>query len=465
MLTGESLPTEASDGIDTYAGALVRWGEAVAEVAATGVHTKIPLMRRVHLPLLIFSFVLCFLRRVWFRKRNFMESLSSIVRAPRNQQDAGGFVYTPREIAQQPESWQGTLDIFTQHQARICGFLERAGLREPLEEKPVVFLIGAGTSDYIGQALALLLRQTWKCEVICCASTELLPNLDSYIVARQKYLWISFSRSGDSPEGVAVLEQTVARYPSIAHLVVTCNPSARMAEICARHERGAVIVLDDAVNDRSLAMTSSFTNMIVMGHCLAHAWSIEVYVPILNRLQTAGETLLLTGFKLAKHLAERRFPRICLVGTGPLAPVAKESALKVLEMSAGLVKTMSETTLGLRHGPMAALDPETLFVCLLSNDVHRRSYGADLLRELGEKQITSARVAIGPALAAEQFATLCEEYLPIEADVEDDYRPVLDVIFGQLLGLCTSMEHGLRPDDPSPGGVINRVVQDFAIYR
>jgi len=40
MLTGESLPVEAGAGFDTYAGALVRRGEATAQVTATGVHTK-----------------------------------------------------------------------------------------------------------------------------------------------------------------------------------------------------------------------------------------------------------------------------------------------------------------------------------------------------------------------------------------------------------------------------------------
>jgi len=40
MLTGESLPLEAGPGVDTYAGALVRRGEATAVVTATGVHTK-----------------------------------------------------------------------------------------------------------------------------------------------------------------------------------------------------------------------------------------------------------------------------------------------------------------------------------------------------------------------------------------------------------------------------------------
>jgi H+-transporting ATPase len=40
MLTGESLPIEAGAGVDTYAGALVRRGEATAVVTATGARTK-----------------------------------------------------------------------------------------------------------------------------------------------------------------------------------------------------------------------------------------------------------------------------------------------------------------------------------------------------------------------------------------------------------------------------------------
>jgi len=40
MLTGESLPIDAGAGVDTYAGALVRRGEATATVTATGVRTK-----------------------------------------------------------------------------------------------------------------------------------------------------------------------------------------------------------------------------------------------------------------------------------------------------------------------------------------------------------------------------------------------------------------------------------------
>lgn len=390
--------------------------------------------------------------------------LSSFIDLPASDQKARGVLFTAREIAQQPETWTKTFQIFKQNQQRICKFLEAIGLRDTLESRPVVLLVGAGTSDYIGHALQLLLRQKWGCEVSACASTELLPNLDDYVVPGQRYLWISFSRSGDSPEAVAVVEQAIMLHPSIAHLVITCNAQARLIAVSENAKHACSIVLDDAVNDRSLAMTSSFTNMVLMGQCLAHAWSIEEYAAILGRLVAAGRAFMPQAEKEAGRLASLGLSRACVIGTGSLASVAKESALKVLEMTAGQLKTMSETTLGLRHGPMAALDAETLFVCFVSGEVCRANYAADLLREVGEKKITAQRIAVGPTSTREKIAPYCESYLAVDDGIADPYRPVVDVIFGQLLGFYCSVARGLKPDAPSPGGVINRVVEKFKIY-
>jgi tagatose-6-phosphate ketose/aldose isomerase len=390
--------------------------------------------------------------------------LSRFVDLPIDEQKARGLLFTPREIAQQPETWEMTLRIFQEHGDRIRCFLDSVGLRDALEQRPIVMLIGAGTSDYVGQALELLLRQKWGCEVSAVASTDLLPNLEEYVVPNRRYLWISFSRSGDSPEGIAVLEQAIQLYPGIAHLVVTCNAQARMVEICEEAERAYTVVLDDAVNDRSLAMTSSFTNMIVMGQCLANAWSIEEYAGIMERLVRAGHALLSRAAEEAERIASRGFSRVCLVGTGALASVAKESALKVLEMTAGQVQTMSETVLGLRHGPMAALDTQTLFLCFVSGGERRAKYASDLLREIGQKGIVGERIAVGPASAQAQIAPYCDSYIALNEDIADAYRPVVDVIFGQLLGLYCSVAHELKPDSPSPGGVISRVVHKFRIY-
>lgn len=328
----------------------------------------------------------------------------------------------------------------------------------------MVFLVGAGTSDYVGRSLHPLLRSRWQCQVIPVASTSLLTDFSDWVVAGQRYLWISFSRSGDSPEGVAVLERALAEYPGISHLLVTCNADGRMNRAVEGRANCLSIVLDDATNDRGLAMTSSFTNMVLSGQILAHVWSMEEYEAILRALISAGEGFLPRAATLASEFAHSGYKRVCFVGSGALAGTATECALKVLELTAGKMQTMSQPTLALRHGPMAALDRETLFVALVSSQSQRRQYEVDLLREIGSKDLVRTRVAVatdsGSLRAEADFVVTPETVDP----VPDLYRPVLDVMFGQLLGLFASIECGLKPDLPSPSGVISRVVQNVDIY-
>ena len=297
-----------------------------------------------------------------------------------------------------------------------------------------------------------------------CASTTLLTNLEDVVVPGRNYVFISFSRSGDSPEGVAVLEHAIAQFPGIAHLVVTCNAQARMISAVEDAQIACSLVLDDAVHDRSLAMTSSFTNMVVLGHCLAHTWTLHKYAPILELLQGAAEDLLQSAAVAASHVASLQLKRVCLVGSGPLESVAKESALKILEMTAGRTKTMWETVLGLRHGPMAALDTETLLVCFASGQSMRAAYAKDLLAEVGRKGIVQGRMVVAPRSLRSELEPESEIFLELADGIDDLYRPALDVIVGQLMGLYSSLAAGLRPDAPSPGEVISRVVQEFQIY-
>ncbi len=393
-----------------------------------------------------------------------MNALHELVSLSDQEKEKKGIVATPGEIAQQPETWKRTRRIFEQHSKALQSFLEAAGVTGPLEQRPTVVMIGAGTSDYIGQVLQLLLRTEWGCETLVVASTDLLANMTDYLVPGRRYLWISFSRSGDSPEGVAVLRQALQRFPEIVHVVVTCNAQGRMASLCKSHEQAYVVVLDDAVNDRGLAMTSSFSNMVVLGQCLAHAWSDEAYLPVFTDIVAAGKWFLPVAAQCAEQLAPAMYKTVCVLGSGSLTGVARESALKVSELTAGRVRTMTESVLGLRHGPMAALNPETLLICFVSSDQRLQRYEADLLREIGRKGIVAKRVVVGPA-DAPIFADCSDRYLGIPGNIPDLYRPPVDVLLGQLLGLYFSLAHNLKPDAPSPHGVISRVVGDFNIYE
>jgi tagatose-6-phosphate ketose/aldose isomerase len=393
-----------------------------------------------------------------------LNPLSALLELDASEKRERGLEYTPREIAQQPGTWIRTFELLRSRGAELSSFLARAGVDGPARERPTVFLIGAGTSDYIGRSLHHLLRTRWQCEVMPVASTSLLTDFPEYLLRDKRYLWVSFSRSGDSPEGVAVLERALAEREEIGHILVTCNAGGRMSRAVEGRANCFTVTLEDATNDRGLAMTSSFTNMVLAGQILAHAGSVAEYEPILRALVEAAETFLPKAAALASELAQNGYKRACFVGSGALAGAAQECALKLLELTAGKVQTMTQPTLALRHGPMAALDEDTLFVSLISSQAQRRQYEIDLLREVGSKKLALTRVAIAT-----------EPDLPdAEADfvltpgtseaVPDLYRPILDVIFGQLLGLFASIHAGLKPDVPSPGGVINRVVQKFGIY-
>jgi len=394
-----------------------------------------------------------------------LNPLSSLLDLPDAEKDERGLAHTPQEIAQQPQTWLGTYALLRAQQAGIQQFLTAAGLLDSPEQRPTVFLIGAGTSDYIGHSLHHLLRSQWQCEVLPVASTDLLTDFPDYILSDRKYLWISFSRSGDSPEGVAVLERALAEYPNICHLLITCNAAGRMMSAIKGRGKSYSVVLDDATNDRGLAMTSSFTNMVLAGQILAHAWKMEDYQPVLQALVQSAEAFLPRAATLAAELASEGYHRACFVGSGVLAGASMECALKLLELTAGKLQTLTQPTLALRHGPMAALDRDTLFVALVSSQPQRRRYELDLLREIGSKGLVRTRVAV--ATEDEKSLRAEAEYVltpGISAAIPDLYRPILDVIFGQLLGLFASIHFGLKPDVPSPNGAISRVVQNVGIY-
>jgi tagatose-6-phosphate ketose/aldose isomerase len=394
-----------------------------------------------------------------------VNALAELLSLPEGEKKTRGLVHTPAEIAQQPDTWQETFNLFKKRSAEIREFMTSAGLAVDHRIRPTVFLVGAGTSDYIGQSLAYLFRKTWQCEVVAVPSTDLLTHMDELCSPERKYLWISFSRSGDSPEGVAVLERAGKRRPDIHHLVISCNAKGRMIRANVGKPQVLSICLDDAVNDRALAMTSSFSNMVVFGQCLAHADGIARYEPVLSKLVQAGKSFLPIAADCAAAIAKQPFTKACFVGSGPLRAVAKESALKLLELTAGKVLTMSESALGLRHGPMAALDQDTLFVCFLSGSRRVQEYERDLLHEIGNKQLVRTRVVVtGSEVSASD--SLAEHNLAPAGSpaVADDYRPVVDVIFGQVLGLFFSLRWNLRPDCPSPNGAISRVVQNFSIH-
>jgi tagatose-6-phosphate ketose/aldose isomerase len=257
---------------------------------------------------------------------------------------------------------------------------------------------------------------------------------------------VSLARSGDSPESTGVVARVQRMFPEVKHLVITCNEQGSLA----RWESVEAIVLDPRTNDRSLVMTSSFSNLVLAGLALTNQTLLSQALPgIVEHVAASVDHLE----SVAQSLAAGQVDRYVVLTSSELAPLAREACLKVLEMTAGQITSMAETFLGLRHGPLSFLREDTLVLCVLSNDPQKRRYEEDLILELRQKGLGKL-VIVG------------DSDIPAMAQNLPDYlRTPFEIVFPQLLAYHLSLAAGFDPDNPSPGGVITRVVQKFRLHQ
>ena len=343
------------------------------------------------------------------------------------------------EIAQQPVLWPTTLE-------RV---LAAVGTR-PFGGFPVI-VTGAGTSAYAALAIA----EAWPGAKAIPTTDLLLQSAAEIELAApsigQGGMLISLARSGDSPESVAVVERFQRFFPAVQHLAIVCNPHGRLA-----HTPGVeAIALDPRCNDRSLAMTSSFSNLVLGGLALLHGQQLAAALPGVCREVSSQLTTL---YAAAQQIAGWCDDRIVVLASGMQA-LAREASLKTVEMTAGRVMAMPETFLGLRHGPISFLREGTPIVCFASTDAHKRRYEQDLIEDLKQRGLGKV-VFIGNSDGANEIVVR-----PSAWDLPDMLRTPFEVVFAQLLSYHLSVHAGIDPDNPSPRGTITRVVRPFSIHQ
>ena len=366
-----------------------------------------------------------------------------------------GYFHTFREICQQPATWLGTAQLMQGYAPDLGRLID--GLSS-------LTLSGSGSSEYAGDCVRPALRKNLGINVQSVASGALLTQgTDALPVGRPSFM-VSLARSGDSPESVGALTLVRKLAPEVRHLVLTCNGQGRLANEFQADSNLSVIVLDDATNDRSLVMTSSFTNMVLAARFIGLLSHSPHYAAIAKAIAQGASELLHGQMDVLAQVSRRPFRRVMFLGSGAHFPAAREASLKMLEMTGGRVVTGCETYLGLRHGPMSSVHDDTLVVCFLSVDTMVRAYELDVVRELAQKQLGMFRILVGQDLPRDLAASQ-DVVIPYHVgNLADEDLPVLDVLVGQILAFFRCLQEGLRPDCPSENGVIHRVVKAFDLY-
>ncbi|HEU0049570.1 MAG TPA: hypothetical protein VFQ43_18430 [Nitrososphaera sp.] len=378
-----------------------------------------------------------------------------LAKSPEEQQRLGYF-HTLHEICQQPTTWMQT-----------CELMQRrtTALKSCLQGITNLLLTGSGSSEYAGNCVQPVLQNELGIFTRVLAGGVILAYGSKGIPSGRPALMVSIARSGDSPESVGALARLLKAEPEIRHLVLTCNKSGSLATTFRNEPSVTVITLDEVTNDQGLVMTSSFTNLVLAARFLGLLDQSKRYQAIAERASNIAESIIGEYFGALSAVAKTPFMRAVFLGSGARFGAARETSLKMLEMTAGRVSTLCETYLGLRHGPMSYIHEDSLIVAFLSSDSVLRAYEVDLLRELDHKDLGLLKIIVGENVPQELVR---KDDVVVECpglkELGDENSSIIDVLVGQLLAFFRCMHEGLRPDSPSESGVISRVVQSFTLH-
>jgi tagatose-6-phosphate ketose/aldose isomerase len=375
------------------------------------------------------------------------------------QIDGAGAHWTAREILQQPLIWAQIEAQIAGEAARLSAFLD------PLLKLPGlrILLTGAGTSAHIGACLAPTLARSLAGRVDAIPTTDLVASPMSYLSHDSPTLVVSFGRSGDSPESVAALEIADACLSHCSHLIFTCDAEGALYKRATKAPDSCVILLPQASNDRGFAMTSSFTGML-----LAAALAFNT-VPTdgarTSALSHLAGQVVPNSLPLLQSLVNHNFTRLVYLGSKEFKGLAREAALKMLELTDGKVVAMADAPLGFRHGPKTVLNASTLVVVFVCNDDYTRRYDLDLIGEMRRDAVAGRVVAISARPDVPQHPDdLVLDAARYSTDASDLELCLPYAMFAQSLALLRSISLGVRPDNPNAAGTVSRVVKGVSIH-
>jgi tagatose-6-phosphate ketose/aldose isomerase len=371
-----------------------------------------------------------------------------------------GGIHTGVEISQQPDLWHKTFAIAMNEEKALSFFMEQCFALENLD----VIFAGAGTSAFIGDCLGGIFQKNTGIRPRAIATTDIVTHPYHCFHPKSPTLLVSFARSGQSPESLAAVNLANQLCSSIYHLIITCNAEGHLAKIC-RGKNCHIITLPPESNDQGLAMTGSFTSMLLIGILLSKLPYTDTLQNEIDILCRYGRKLIYQESEKFSKICEMPFERAVFLGSGPLRGCAEECHLKLQELTDGRIVSKFDSFLGFRHGPRAVINAKTLMVYLLSTDPYVHNYEVDLITAVnkGEKGMCSIGICEKdvPDIDASFKIALSAEH---NQSMDQDFLCVCNTLAGQILGFFKSLQLNLKPDSPSASGAITRVVEGVHIY-
>ena len=371
---------------------------------------------------------------------------------------------TAKEIIQQPDTWRESVKNLIKNKIEIKSFIDSFLSKKEFR----IILTGAGTSAFAGEVCEPYLTSLLNKRVEAIATTDLVASPKSYFIKDIPTLLVSFARSGNSPESVHAVNLANQLVDDLYQIVITCNENGKLAKNTVNDEKSLLLLMPPQTNDLGFAMTSSFTTMVLNAMAVFNIDNIENFSSDVDKLSNSVNDFIENNIEKVTSLSNEDFERIVYLGSSTSKGIARESALKVLELTAGKVNASYDTPLGFRHGPKSVVDDETVSVIYISNDEYTRKYDLDLAKEMLAHKKNDKVVIVGDNIE-EDILNKADYVFNVENinyNVENKVLlPLQQIIFGQMLSFLKSVNLGITPDNPCPTGEVNRVVQGVILHE
>lgn len=361
------------------------------------------------------------------------------------------FKYTYTEILNQADTWLEVYNLYEKRKNDIENFLKKVG-----KDCKVIFT-GAGTSEYVGNIALDYLKTHGEFEFESVATTDLVSAPYLHFEKNQKTLLVSFARSGNSPESLAAVKLGKQIVDDFYNLPITCAKEGKLAQALKDDENSYVFLEPEITNDKGFAMTNSFSSML-LATLLIFDTKTQNKKEIVEKISKLGKEIY-NNLEEIENLVNFDFNRVVYLGSGPLGKLTKEARLKILELTAGEVATIWESSMGFRHGPKSFVDENTFVISFVSSNPYTRLYDLDILDEIANDKIAKKIIGISNSKLERDYELIFEE-----DGLDDVYLCPAYIIIGQIIALVTSLRVGNTPDNPSRTHTVNRVVKGVTIH-
>lgn len=330
-----------------------------------------------------------------------------------------------REIHEQPDAVQQTIELESGHIAEVAGILQQREIHN-------IIVAARGTSDNAAN-YARYLFGVVNGKIAAPAAPSIITVYESRLDLSNT-LVLGISQSGKATDVIEVLES--ARHMGALTLAVTNTSDS---PICRAAEH---TILTHADPERSIAATKTYTTCLSVLYLLAAMWAddtamVESLAGIPERIE---ETFDIEAW-IADHAERYRYMEQCtILARGLNYATAMELGLKLAQCCH--VSPLTASAADYMHGPIAALEPGDP-VFLFAPQGHALGSMLEVAHAVRNRK---AEIVV----FSDDDDALSLAHLPMKlpGDGSTHWWPIIAAVASQLFTYFLAIHKGLNPDRP-----------------